>query len=402
TGARQVGKTTLARALYGERYRYLNLDSPGERSRLAAVAAETWGRVVGEAVLDEAQKQPAVLEKLKWAYDAGAVDFSVVLGSSRITLLEQVKESLAGRVFLFELWPLTAAELVAHFGGEPPRRPWIAALLQGESAPTAGLVGEAAAAARAAVDHLLAWGGMPPLLQYPEEERLAWLEAYQATYLERDLSDLARLRDLEPFTTCHRLAALRAGRILSYADLARDAGLAVSTVRRYLRYLELSYQTFRLPAWSGNPTVRLVKSPKLIWWDLGIQRCLSGQTRELTGEQYENAIVAQVLITLRSLGLRVVPSYLRTAGGLEVDLVLEGEAGMVALEVKARPRVEMRDARPLARARRILGDRLRLGLVVYRGDQVVELGEGLYAIPDWLLLAGEAAPPEPKSSARSP
>ena len=89
TGARQVGKTTLARRLYEERYRYLNLDSPGERSRVAAVAAETWGRVVGEAVLDEAQKQPVVLEKLKWAYDAGEVDFSVVLGSSRITLLQQ-------------------------------------------------------------------------------------------------------------------------------------------------------------------------------------------------------------------------------------------------------------------------------------------------------------------------
>jgi len=93
------------------------------------------------------------------------------------------------------------------------------------------------------------------------------------------------LRDLDPFLTCHRLAALRAGCLLSYSELARDVGLPVTTVRRYLRYLELSYQTLRLPAWAGNPTVRLVKSPKLIWFDLGVQRVLSGQLRGLTGEQ---------------------------------------------------------------------------------------------------------------------
>jgi len=94
TGARQVGKTTLARALYGSDLRYLNLDSPGERERLRVVPAEAWAKVVGPAVLDEVQKAPGLLDKIKWAYDEGVLAFSVLLGSSRILLLEQVRETL--------------------------------------------------------------------------------------------------------------------------------------------------------------------------------------------------------------------------------------------------------------------------------------------------------------------
>ncbi|WP_297056265.1 DUF4143 domain-containing protein, partial [Thermosulfurimonas sp.] len=208
----------------------------------------------------------------------------------------------------------------------------------------------------------------------------------QSTYLERDLADLARLRDLEPFLLCHRLAALRAARILSYSELARDAGISVATVRRYLRYLELSYQILFLPAWAGNPAVRLIKSPKLIWFDAGLQRVLSGQLQGLTGEQYENAITAQILTTLRSLGLRFSAFYLRTAGGLEVDLLLETPAGFVAVEMKAREKVYRKDATPIERGRRLFGNRLRLGLVIYRGEEIFPLTESVFALPDWLLL----------------
>lgn len=399
TGARQVGKTTLARALYGGELRYLNLDSPGERERLKNVPAEGWATVVGPAVLDEVQKSPGLLDKIKWAYDEGALAFSVLLGSSRILLLEQVRETLAGRVFLYELWPLMVGELAAHFGGELPADPLIARLVassQGIAGPLGplldGFVGPQAGAAQAALQHTLEWGGLPTLLQYTPDERRDWLDAYQATYLERDLADLAQLRDLEAFAHCHRLAALRAGKLLLYSELARDAGLPVTTVRRYLRYLDLSYQTLHLPAWAGNPSVRLIKSPKLIWFDSGVQRALSGEIGGLRGEQYESAVIGQILITLRSLGIRVDASYLRTSGGLEVDLILERQDGLWALELKARPKVDARDATALERAQRFFGERYRGGLVVYRGDQVLRLTESVFAVPDWLLLGIDPAP----------
>jgi len=392
TGARQVGKTTLARRLYENRYRYFNLDSAGERLRLERVPAEAWGQTVGEAVFDEIQKAPDLLEKIKWAYDAREIDFSVLLGSSRILLLSKIKETLAGRIFLYELWPLTLGELAPFYGAPFPGKPLLAALLENlNQAPEilSGLpapVGEEVGRLRTALEHLLTFGGLPTLLEYPTEERFAWLEAYQSTYLERDLADLARLRDLEPFLLCHRLSALRAARILSYSELARDAGLSVATVRRYLYYLELSYQILFLPAWTENPTVRLVKSPKLIWLDAGLQRVLSGQLQGLTGDQYENAITGQILATLRSLGVRFSAFYLRTAGGLEVDLLLETLAGFVAVEMKARERVYRKDATPIERSRRLFGDRLRLGLVIYRGEEIFPITELVWAVPDWFLL----------------
>jgi hypothetical protein len=395
TGARQVGKTTLARELYGDLL-YLNLDSPGERDRLAGVPAEGWAKTVGPAVLDEVQKTPDALEKIKWAYDAGALDFSVLLGSSRILLLDQVRESLAGRVFLYELWPLTVAELASWYGGDLCRRPLVVQLVAEPERALARLsevagtkVGPAVGAAQSAVRHLLEWGGLPALLEYQGDDRLEWLESYQATYLERDLADLARLRDLEAFVTCHRLAALRAGCLLSYSDLARDAGVPVTTVRRYLRYLELSYQTLRLPPWAGNPAVRLVKTPKLVWFDLGVQRVLSGQLRGLTGEQYETAVVGQILTTLQALGARAESSFLRTAGKLEVDLILEPQDALLAFEVKGRGEVSPRDARSIERARGVLGERYRAGVVVYRGERVERLTETVYAVPDWWLLGFE-------------
>lgn len=391
TGARQVGKTTLAQALWPEQ-RYLNLDSPGERARLGAVPAEGWSQAVGAAILDEVQKLPSAIEKIKWAFDAGQIDFSVLLGSSRILLLDSVRETLAGRVFLYELYPLTVSELAPHFGGRFCPRPLVAELAAEPGAALARLaelgpvVGPEVGAAEAATQHLLAWGGLPTLLRFEPEERWAWLDAYQTTFLERDLGDLARLHALEPFATCHRLAAARAGAILVFAELARDAALPIATVRRYLRYLELSYQTYTLPAWAGNPTVRLVKAPKLGWFDLGVQRQLSGQLRGLTGAQYETAVVGQILATLASLGIRSEASYLRTGGGLEVDLVLESQDGALLFELKSRAEVGRRDSTPIERAHAILGNRYRAGIVIYRGNTVERLGETVWAVPDWRLL----------------
>ncbi|MFW6175594.1 MAG: ATP-binding protein [Acidobacteriota bacterium] len=398
TGARQVGKTTLARHVYGDDLRYLNLDSPGERQRVRSVPAEGWARAVGPAVLDEVQKEPELLEKVKWAYDEGQLDFSVLLGSSRILLLDRVRESLAGRVFLYEMWPLTIGELAPVYGGRLPREPWILRLATrpeplGEllEPVLSGVVGPEVGAAQAAAHHVLEWGGLAPLLQYRPEERLEWLDAYQATYLERDLRDLAQLRNLDAFTACHHLAALRAGQILSFSELSRDAALPVTTTRRYLRYLELSYQTFRLNAWARGAGTRWIKAPKLIWFDSGVQRVLSGQVAGLSGGQYESVLTAQVLVTLWSLGARFTPSYMRTAGGLEIDLLLERQDRVLALELKGRPTVSRRDATPFTRARRHLGDRLTGGLVVYRGQEVVKLAEDVFAVPDWLLLGLGAA-----------
>jgi predicted AAA+ superfamily ATPase len=122
TGARQTGKTTLSKSAYPE-LRYINLDAPENRDAFRAMPTSSWGRDVGHAVIDEAQKLPVVFEKVKYAFDAGDISFCVLTGSSQILLLKKIRETLAGRVSLHELWPLMACELFHGDGdGKMPRR----------------------------------------------------------------------------------------------------------------------------------------------------------------------------------------------------------------------------------------------------------------------------------------
>ncbi|HRR42898.1 MAG TPA: AAA family ATPase, partial [Syntrophales bacterium] len=192
TGARQTGKTTLAKAKYPA-MRYINLDAPENREAVRTVLSSFWARDVGEAVLDEAQKEPVVFDKVKFAFDEGAIRFSVLLGSSQILLLKKVRETLAGRVSIFELWPLMMEEIFNDSAEAPQVPPLIDRLLAEMSledvfgSEPGLLLGREDALRRDAQERLLQWGGMPALLSLPPEERLRWLKDYEYTYLERDV-----------------------------------------------------------------------------------------------------------------------------------------------------------------------------------------------------------------------
>ncbi len=222
TGARQTGKTTLAKIKYPE-LRYINLDLIENREVLRDVSVLNWHRDVGEAVIDEAQKESSIFEKIKYAYDEDKIYFQVLLGSSQIMLLKKIRESLAGRVWIYELWPLMMAEIA-----ESNTYPLIDSVIKSteldevlETIP-AVLFEEEALKLKSIEEYILKWGGMPALIHIEkDEEKKKWLKDYQYTYLERDLSDLARLEYLEPFRKFQKLVALRSGSILNYSDLAK-------------------------------------------------------------------------------------------------------------------------------------------------------------------------------------
>src|SRR3989338_7290170 len=117
TGARQTGKTTLAKKKYPD-LKYINLDAPENREAVRMILSSSWGKDVGAAVIDEAQKEPVVFEKIKYAYDEGSLSFEVILGSSQILLLKKIRESLAGRIKIFELRPLLMSEIHGEAPGE--------------------------------------------------------------------------------------------------------------------------------------------------------------------------------------------------------------------------------------------------------------------------------------------
>jgi predicted AAA+ superfamily ATPase len=393
TGARQTGKTTLARSTWPE-LRYINLDAFEQREAVRNVRTAEWSAAVGPAILDEAQKEPSVFDKVKFAYDAGQIARTVLLGSSQILMLQQVRETLAGRAFVYELWPLMAAELAAPEGTGSAWAPLLDRLLTDtgtldellDPLPST-LVGEAADRPAAAIAHLLEWGGMAALLPLDDDTRRKWLQSYETTYLERDLGDLARLQDLMPFRQFQRLCALRSGHLLSYADVSRDAGVSPSTGRRYVEYLRLSYQALLLPPYASNLTSTVVKAPKVYWGDLGLWRQLTRYQGAVTGQMLETLVVTEVHKWIATNDRPVDLSFYRTRSGLEVDLLLTTPHGVLGVEVKAARRLGSADWRGLRDVGAALGSTWRGGIVVYRGATLERLGDGIWAVPVERLLA---------------
>ncbi|MBI5409815.1 MAG: ATP-binding protein [Nitrospirae bacterium] len=392
TGARQTGKTTLAKAKYPE-LRYINLDAPENREMLRKVATPIWAKTIGNAVLDEAQKEPVVFEKIKYAYDEKGISFSLILGSSQILLLKKIRESLAGRAAIFELWPLLMSEVHAEDYAKEVKPPLLDGLFSGRPFDKVFenvlplLLDIEDSRTRAAEDYMLQWGGMPALLPLSDDERWKWLQDYEYTYLERDLSDLARLDDLEPFTKFQRLSALRSGRLLNYSELARDASVSVDTARRYLEYLRLSYQVVLLQPYYKNITSSVIKTPKLYWLDIGILRQLSRQRGELSGEIYETMVVNEIFKWIKTAQRNVEPYFYRTRSGLELDLLLSTEKGLAGIEIKGRETLVPSDIRPMKELASALKEKWLGGLVIYKGDEIRKLSEpGIWAVPSRRLF----------------
>ena len=411
TGARQTGKTTLAKLKYPD-LRYINLDAPENREDIRNVLTAAWSSTIGNAIIDEAQKEPAVFEKVKYAYDEGGISFSILLGSSQILLLKKIRESLAGRVAIFELWPLLMSEINARDYPENSKNyaadikagtknPLIDKLLSGgmtknsvdrmlSSLPQI-LMDKEKASSAAAEDYLLKWGGMPALLRLSSDtERWQWLKNYQYTYLERDLIDLVRLDDLEPFTKFQKLAALRSGKLLNYSELARDAGVSVDTARRYLEYLRLSYQVALLQPYYKNITSSVIKTPKLYWLDIGLLRQLSGQRAEDTGEIYETMVVGEIYKWLKTVQKNAEMFFYRTRSGFEIDLLLNTESGLLGMEVKNRRTIAVSDISNMKDVAKALGKEWIGGILIYKGDEIRKVSnksdENIWAVPSKRLF----------------
>jgi predicted AAA+ superfamily ATPase len=229
---------------------------------------------------------------------------------------------------------------------------------------------------------------MPELVQFTTDERRQWLRSYNDTYLQRDLADLVRLRDLAPFVKLQRLTALRVGNLLSYSELARDAGTSPTTARNYLEYLRLSYQAVLLQPYHENLTSSVIKSPKVYWSDVGILRQVGAFWGPLTGQLFENLAVAEVIKLIRTCALDGEPYFYRTRSGMEVDLLLRMPAGLLCLEMKNRDRAAARDLRAMRTLADTLGQRFLGGLVVTNGGLLEALDNAgrFWAVPLHRLL----------------
>jgi hypothetical protein len=392
TGARQTGKTTLARFKYSN-LSYINLDAPENREYLKTISSASWARDIGNAVIDEAQKEPLVFEKIKYAYDEGGISFSIILGSSQILLIKKIRESLAGRISIYELWPLLMSEIYWDIDMKNTSFPLVEQLFTGDDLELIFrnvpgiLLGKEGACRKKAENYLLHWGGMPALLPFSDEERWKWLKDYEYTYLERDLADLARLDDLTPFRKFQKLSALRSASLLNYSELARDASVSIDTARRYLEYLRISYQVILLQPYYRNLTSSVVKTPKLYWLDIGLLRQLCGFKGEVSGQIYETMVVGELVKWVKTMQKNTDIYFYRTRSGLELDIILQTSQGIIGAEIKARKTIASRDLRPLKEVAKCLGKDWLGGLVIYQGDEIKKIAQpNIWVVPSYRLF----------------
>ena len=310
TGPRQSGKTTLCRAAFPH-LRHIDLDKPNQREFAESDPRGFLSQLGEGVILDEIQRVPDLLPYLKvLADEAGRNSLFVLTGSEQFRLSDAISQSLAGRTALLRLLPFSLAE----------RR-------------------QTGASDR--VDDILYSGCYPRIHDQKLEPRQA-LGDYFETYVERDVRRIGEIRNLSSFQRFVRLCAGRVGQLANLSALGADAGVSHTTARHWLTVLEASYVVFQLPPFYANIRKRLIKSPKLYFYDVGLASHLIGikhagqmSTHPLRGPLFENAVVVEALKHRFNRGRRSNLSFFRDTRGLECDLLYENGNGLGAIEIKS-------------------------------------------------------------------
>lgn len=379
-GARQTGKTTLAQAVADRTgAQYFTLD---DAATLGLAAGDPNGfirNLKGPVIIDEIQKAQGLFPAIKLAVDRDRQPGRFLLtGSANILTLPRLSESLAGRMEVIPLFPLSAGELAGH------NERFVPLLFEGKVGHSKlrrdkeDLVGT------------LVCGGYPEARQRTSSvRRSAWFASYISTLLQRDVRDLAQVDGLHALPNLLKLLAARGSGLLNMSDVGRDAGLPHSTLTRYLALLETVFLVHRLPAWSHNLGQRLVKAPKVHLVDSGLACHLLGanagrlaEDRLLLGRLLESYVVTELRKQISWAAPGMGLYHYRTATGSEVDVVLEDLSGAIcAVEVKASATVGPSDFAALKALQEQLPKRFKAGVVLYSGDQVVPFGDRLWLMP---------------------
>ncbi len=311
TGPRQAGKTTLARATFPDK-RYVSLEDPDEREFSDQDPRGFLARFPDGAILDEAQRCPALFSYLQSLVDVDKrMGMFVLTGSQQLGLLSNITQTLAGRVGMVQLLPFSLQEL------------------QAANVPLPSL------------DDIL-WRGLYPPIHDRDLAPEQWFANYVMTYVERDVRQIIEIQNLSLFQRFVRLCAARVGQLLNMTSLANDCGVSHGTVRSWLSVLEAGYVIFMLQPHHRNFGKRLVKTPKLYFHDTGLAAFLLGirdvghlSIHSARGALFENLVISELLKQRYQQGLASNLYFWRNNAGDEVDVVIEQGDKLVPLEIKS-------------------------------------------------------------------
>jgi uncharacterized protein len=386
-GARQTGKTTLAKAIAEKTgAHYFTLDDSATLALAAGDPAGFIRNLKGPVVLDEIQRAPDLFPAIKIAVDKNREPGRFLLtGSANVMTLPRLSESLAGRMEIIPLFPFSMGELANV------REGFMTRLLEGPIARTKPISIRAEDLAISVTR-----GGYPEAVQRKaDDRRSAWFASYISTILQRDVRDLARVDALHTLPNLLKLLAARTAGLMNLADIGRDAGLPHTTLTRYLALLETVFLVHRLSAWSPNIGKRLVKASKLHLTDTGLACHLIGanaqrlsEDRSLFGRMLETFVVGELRKQLSWAAPLTTLYHFRTATGSEVDVVLEqADGSVVGVEIKSSAAVTTSDFAALQALRDQRGKRFHAGVVLYLGDDIIPYGDRLWLVPVSALWA---------------
>jgi len=363
TGPRQSGKTTLVQDVFSQKT-YVSLEEPDKLDLISADPRGFLESFTDGAVIDEAQRFPALFSYLQTLVDrVKKPGFFVLTGSQHFGLLSGITQSLAGRVGLLELLPFSISELQA---AEVPL-PSLTALL---------------------------YRGLYPALYDRQVSPAAWQSNYVLTYLERDVRNILNIRNMSAFRKFLRMCAARVGQLLNLSAMAADCGITHNTAQSWLSVLEASYVVFFLRPHYRNFGKRLVKSPKVYFYDPGLAAWLLNiQSPEhlaihpQRGGLFECLIVGELLKDRAHRGLSSNLYFWRNNLGDEIDVLIDQETRLVPIEIKSGETLNPDFFKGLHKWRKISGDAESPACLVYGGREL-STHKGIRAIP-WTSVSQE-------------
>lgn len=367
TGPRQSGKTTLAKSLFFDKP-YVTLEDPDTRLYAADDPRGFLAQYAEGAILDEIQRAPELASYLQGIVDADPRPGRFILtGSHQFELMTQVSQSLAGRTAVLRLLPFTLGE-VRRLSGDVTSPDLAQTLLT----------------------------GFYPRIHDKGLNPSQALADYFATYVQRDLRQLAAVQDLHRFERFVRLCAGRTGQLLNLSSLGNDVGVSHATARAWIDLLQSSYIVHLLPPWFTNAGKRLVKAPKLYFvdvglacWLLGLRSAEQAARDPLWGSLFENFVIMEAMKDRLNAGETAEMYFYRDSEGNEVDLLLPTGGKMHAIEIKAGATVNSDYFRGLKTFAAHQPAAFASGCVMFGGSQGQSRSD--WPVYSWLRLQNKAA-----------
>lgn len=344
TGPRQSGKTTLIKKLF-PKYKYVNLESPVNKQK-ALSDPKIFFQDSEKIIFDEVQNVPELFSYIQVEVDEKKIKGQFILtGSLNFSLLNNISQSLAGRTYIYELLPFTLNELkrTKYF-----KKDYRINLLK----------------------------GFYPKIYDENLDHRKWLESYVKTYIEKDLRDITKISDINLFFKFLQLCAGRIGQLINYNSLSNEVGVSSKTIKQWIGILERSYLIFLLQPYHKNFNKRIIKCPKLYFYDTGLASFLVDifdykqlDFHFMKGSLFENFIISDIMKSKYNLGYSPKLYFWRDSNGNEIDCLEEQNGKIKAIEIKSSKTFNIDYFKNLIYFKKIALDNLKSSFVIYDGEE---------------------------------